>query len=103
MSECVAKRNCLGLVSTQRFFVLGTYLGLANRWPYLLIPFYKLADLIPATRAGARRLGLVTIQQMINALVYSIENPSQGQCVLDPQSIRAAIQLPVAEQRAASR
>src|SRR5262249_19409600 len=35
-------------------------LGPGHRWPYLLLPFYGVASLLPATRDSARRLGLVT-------------------------------------------
>jgi len=55
-------------------------LGPGHRWPYLLVPFYAVARLIPSKRESARRLGLVTFSQMVNALVRSIENPpSPGQ------------------------
>ena len=38
---------------------------------------YWLMERIPATRDGARRLGLVTLEQMKNALVNAVENPCQ--------------------------
>ena len=50
-------------------------LGPGHRWPYLLIPFYAIARMIPSKRETARRLGLVTLPQMVNALVRAIENP----------------------------
>ena len=40
-------------------------LGPEHRWPYALIPFYWLAERIPSTREGARRLGLITVAQML--------------------------------------
>src|ERR1700739_1062138 len=43
-------------------------LGRGHRWPYLLIPFYKVCEWLPATREGARRLGLATLPQVIAAL-----------------------------------
>lgn len=63
-------------------------LGPGHRWPYALLPFYKLAEMIPATRAGARRLGLVTIDQMVRALVHAVENPASGCRVIDVPQIR---------------
>src|SRR5215831_15055628 len=42
-------------------------LGPGHRWPYLLVPVYALLRQIPATRAAAERLGLVTLGQMIAA------------------------------------
>ena len=50
-------------------------LGPGHRWPLMLLPMYAVAEIFPATRDGARRLSLVTIDQMIAALVRAIENP----------------------------
>jgi uncharacterized protein YbjT (DUF2867 family) len=50
-------------------------LGPGHRWPYLLLPFYALARLIPSKRETALRLGLVTVRQMVTALVRAVENP----------------------------
>jgi len=65
-------------------------LGPGHRWPYLLIPFYALAERIPAMRAGARRLGLVTRDQMVAALVRAVENPPSGVRVVEVAEIRKA-------------
>ena len=50
-------------------------LGPGHRWPILLMPLYACAELVPGLRAGARRLGLVTLAQMTNALVGAVEQP----------------------------
>ena len=50
-------------------------LGPGHWWPIVLMPLYLLFGLLPATRAGAQRLGLVTIEQMIRALVSAVEQP----------------------------
>lgn len=67
-------------------------LGPGHWWPMALVPFYKLAELIPATRAGAERLGLVTIDQMVTAIVNAVENPpARGrQRIVDVPGIRRA-------------
>jgi len=65
-------------------------LGPGHLWPYALVPLYALAELIPAARAGARRLGLVTRAQMTRALAGAVENPGVGVRVLDVPAIRAA-------------
>jgi len=65
-------------------------LGPGHRWPYLLVPFYALAELLPATRETARRVGLVTLPQMVAALVHTVENPPMGVRVLDVPAIRVA-------------
>jgi len=70
-------------------------LGPGHRWPYALIPFYKLAELIPTTRDGAKRLGLVTLAQMTAALAWAVENPAEDLRVIDvPMIRRIAAQAP---------
>ena len=64
-------------------------LGPGHWWPYLLKPFYAVLSLIPSTRDGARRLGLVTRAQMIGAVVRALENPPQGVRIIDVPQIRA--------------
>jgi hypothetical protein len=63
-------------------------LGPGHRWPYLLVPAYWLAERLPQTRASARRLGLVTLDQMTEALLWSIRNPCSGVRVLEVEDIR---------------
>jgi uncharacterized protein YbjT (DUF2867 family) len=65
-------------------------LGPKHRWPYLLVPFYSLATLLPPLRETALRLGLVTIGQMVNALVAGIEAGPHGVRIVDVPAIRAA-------------
>lgn len=63
-------------------------LGPGHRWPLALLPFYWLAERLPASRETAQRLGLVTIDQMLSALVESVEN-SPAECrLLDVPAIR---------------
>ncbi len=66
-------------------------LGPGHRWPWVLAPFYALMDWFPPTRETAARLGLVTLEQMVNALVASIERGPDGMRIIDVQGIRAAI------------
>jgi uncharacterized protein YbjT (DUF2867 family) len=65
-------------------------LGPGHRWATALIPLYKFAELWPATRETARRLGLVTLTQMVHALAAAIENPTpKGQArVVDVPAIK---------------
>jgi len=65
-------------------------LGPEHRWPYALLPFYKLAEWLPFTREGAHRLGLVTLRQMVLALAAAVERPAQGVRVVGVPEIRAA-------------
>lgn len=63
-------------------------LGPGHWWPYAFLPFYWAAELLPATRDGARRLGLISISQMLNALVWAAENPPEAIQILDVPKIR---------------
>jgi hypothetical protein len=63
-------------------------LGPGHWWPYALVPFYWLAELLPPTRESAQRLGLVTISQMLNALVWAVEHPAEDVRILDVSAIR---------------
>ncbi len=65
-------------------------LGPGHYWPYLLVPFYAIFTLLPPTREGARRLGLVSLAQMVGALVKYIEEGPEGARVVDVPGIRAA-------------
>ena len=87
-SECEDRLRKSGLNTTilRPWYVLGP----GHRWPYALIPMYWLAEQLPATREGARRLGLVTLTQMADALRCAIENPCQGIRILEVPQIRNA-------------
>src|SRR5882762_2402784 len=63
-------------------------LGPGRRWPVLLKPMYWFMERIPAARESAQRLGLVTIEQMVGALVRSIENPAHRVRILGVPEIR---------------
>lgn len=69
-------------------------LGPGHRWPYLLLPVYWICERIPATRDGARRLGFVTIGQMVSALLSAVETPPRGVRIVDVDGIRHPIPLP---------
>jgi uncharacterized protein YbjT (DUF2867 family) len=63
-------------------------LGPGHRWPYLLKPIYAICEKFPSTSEGARRLGLVTLPQMIVALTHAVENPASGVRVMEVPDIR---------------
>ncbi len=63
-------------------------LGPGHWWPYAVLPVYWILEKIPKTRKGAERLGLVTIQQMLGALVWAVGNPPSGIQILDVPKIR---------------
>lgn len=63
-------------------------LGPGHRWPLLLIPAYWLFERFPATRESARRLGLVTREQMIRALIDAVEHPAAAIRIMEVPDIR---------------
>jgi len=88
-TECESALESTGLNATilRPWYVLGP----GHRWGYLLLPIYKAAEWVPQTRAEAQRLGLVTLEQMLNALTFAVENPVQGRRILGVPEIRTAI------------
>ena len=88
-SECEALIRATGMNATflRPWYVLGP----GHWWPVALVPFYRLCEWLPATGEGAQRLGLVTLRQMLNALVQAVENPPEGGArILDVPAIRKA-------------
>ena len=66
-------------------------LGPGHRWPYLLVPVYAVLRRLPGTRESAERLGLVTLEQMIRAMVNAVEHPPlESVRIVDVPAIRAA-------------
>ena len=91
-AECEAALRTSGMNATivRPWYVLGP----GHRWPYVLLPMYWLCKRIPSTRDGARRLGLVTLDQMISLLVSAVENPSVGARFVEVPQIRTGSVLP---------
>ncbi|MGZ5003257.1 MAG: epimerase, partial [Chthoniobacterales bacterium] len=87
--EEMIRRSGMSATFLRPWYVLGP----GHRWPYFLLPIYALLGCFPATRESARRLGLVTIKQMISALVWSVENPATGIRIVDVPQIRATCRL----------
>ena len=52
-------------------------LGPDHRWPVLLRPAYALLERLPATREAVRRLGPITLEQVITALAHAVEHAPQ--------------------------
>jgi uncharacterized protein YbjT (DUF2867 family) len=86
--ECEAAIRASGLNATllRPWYVLGP----GHRWPYALVPIYWLLERIAATRESARRLGLVTLSQMVSALAAAVECPSAGVRIVEVPEIRKA-------------
>jgi len=66
-------------------------LGPGRRWPLLLLPAYWLMGALPNTRESARRLGLVTLHQMVQTMANAIDRPPSGVRVVEVPQIRSTI------------
>jgi uncharacterized protein YbjT (DUF2867 family) len=86
--ECEHAIEVAGLVATilRPWYVIGP----GHRWPLFLKPTYSILEAIPATRASAIRLGFVTLEQMVAAMVASIEKPPRTTRILETVEIRTA-------------
>ena len=86
--ECeeIIRKSGLNATILRPWYVLGP----GHRWPYLLVPLYWLFERLPGTRESARRLGLVSIDQMVRALIGAVEHPCQGIRILGVPDIRQA-------------
>jgi uncharacterized protein YbjT (DUF2867 family) len=73
------------------------FLGPGHRWPYAILPLYWLLERLPATREGAQRLGLVTLEHMLVALTNAVGHPCEGQRIVGvPEIRRGTFDTPVA-------
>jgi len=84
--ESIIRESGLYATILRPWYVLGP----GHRWPYVLLPMYWLAERLPKTREGARRLGLVTHKQMVEALLRAVENPSRGMRIVEVPEIRGS-------------
>jgi uncharacterized protein YbjT (DUF2867 family) len=85
-AECEQTIRESGLKATivRPWYVLGP----GHRWAYGLLPFYQVAEWVPHFRDGARRLGLVTLQEMISTLATAVAQPPCGIRVIEVPEIR---------------
>jgi nucleoside-diphosphate-sugar epimerase len=65
-------------------------LGPGHWWPVLILPFYAIAELVPSWRNKARAMALVTIKQMLAALVNTTEAEPLPIRILEIKDIRKA-------------
>lgn len=84
--EALLARSGMSATFVRPWYVLGP----GHRWPTLLLPLYGVLERIPATRDAALRLGFVTLDDIVAALVRAVEQPPQTLAVLGVQEIRDA-------------
>lgn len=79
---CLSKKlNCTFI---RPWYVLGP----GHWWPVLLLPVYGLGEIIPSWRKKIRSMALVTINQMLNALINTAENNPAPLRIIEIKEIR---------------
>ncbi len=63
-------------------------LGPGHYWPYLILPLYKLFEIIPSAKETAQRLGLVTINQVVRCLGHAAGNPPHSTKIYNVPDIK---------------
>ncbi len=84
-AEALLRESGLPATVLRPWYVIGP----GHWWPAVLQPMYWLGELFPPTRTGARRLGLVTLAEMIASLQFAVEHPGDGYRILAVPEIRA--------------
>ena len=77
--EAMIRQTGINSTFVRPWYVLGP----GHWWPYAILPVYWILEQIPKTKESAQRLGLITIDQMLNALVWAIANPPAGVRIVD--------------------
>jgi nucleoside-diphosphate-sugar epimerase len=81
---------CIGKKLNCSFIRPWYVLGPGHWWPVLILPFYGIAELVPSWRNKARAMALVTIKQMLSALVNTAEAEPMPVRILEIKDIRKA-------------
>ncbi len=86
-TACEAGIEKAGLIATilRPWYILGP----GHWWPLVLLPVYRVCERLPSTHEAAARLGLVKLQDMLSALIWSIEHPPSTIRVLEVPQIRS--------------
>jgi uncharacterized protein YbjT (DUF2867 family) len=82
--EAVIRTSHLRATFLRPWYILGP----GHWWPLGLVPVYWFLSRIPSFREPVLRLGLVTVNQMLKALVWAIEHPPSELRVIDVPEIR---------------
>ncbi len=91
-AEAAIRASGLRATMLRPWYVLGP----GHRWPIGLVPVYALLERFPSTADSARRLGLLTLGQMVSALVHAVEHPPAGVRVVEVPEIRRTTLAPLA-------
>lgn len=65
-------------------------LGPTHRWPYVVLPLYWLAMLVPSSRDTAQRLYPVKLKSVVRAIASAVEAPPSGVRIIENPELRRA-------------
>jgi len=82
--EQLIRQNFFNATFLRPFYVLGP----GHYWPLLLTPLFAILSLTKSGKEKGKQLGLVWIGQMVNALTWAVENPSDGIRILEVKDIK---------------
>jgi uncharacterized protein YbjT (DUF2867 family) len=63
-------------------------LGPGHRWPVVIQPITWILERLPVSRDPARRLGFVTLEQMVTSMAWAVEHPPDSPRVMEVPDIR---------------
>jgi uncharacterized protein YbjT (DUF2867 family) len=84
--EALVRANGCTATIVRPWYVLGP----GHYWPVALLPAYWVMERLPSTKDMAARLGLVTLAQIVDALVDAVEHPPHEVRIMNVPEIRAA-------------
>ena len=82
--EAMIRASGMHATFVRPFYVLGP----GHWWPYLILPIFWIAELLPSSRPSAKRLKPVTLAQTLAALVRAVERPADGVRIIEAEEMR---------------
>jgi len=86
-AEEIIKQSGMNTTFIRPWYVVGP----GHYWPLLLLPVFKLLEIIPSTKTKAKKLALININQMLNALIFAIEHPNEGIRIIEIEEMKKEI------------
>jgi len=84
-AESIVRNSKMNVTFIRPWYVVGP----GHYWPLIFFPVFKLLEIIPFTKEKAKRLSLITLNQMLDALIYAIENPNEGIRIIEIEDIKS--------------
>ncbi|MEP7167917.1 MAG: hypothetical protein ABI855_00965 [Bacteroidota bacterium] len=63
-------------------------IGPGHYWPLIFFPVLKLLEIIPSTKEKAKKPSLINLNQMLDALIYAIENSNEGIRIIEIEDMK---------------